>query len=472
MTGRLSFLMSRLILLLVAVTATALQPTLKGNRDVQVSLGLLVAGLIVLAVVTLDRWSREGRIALEIPLLVVWTYALWHLSMFPLVMAGQLNASRMRLLEVAAGGNINAALALSVGGLAWLAAGTLYGLGRCALGRLPALPAISWHPYLVVVAGAGLVALYFLVRGRELVGSYSSLYTEADPIRRLYNLGVLLTLGGTGILLCVGRSKALRIVTLTAVVLPALVCTVLLGSRWVIFSAFLTGVAAWSVRSGRLPVVRLGILFVVLVLAGTIIKDYRLGGKLPDLGSAIVRRHTFPLVEFFQEIGQTSAVVARTVNVYGDLTPYRYGETLAGAALSIIPSVPRILGLTERRPMYELAEDLFPQEFVSEGFTIGFSIVAELFLNFGVVGVAVGLFVVGLIFGLWYKRAVTTRRASVLFPLFAIFSVFVFGMRNDFLTWLRYAVWGGGLFFFVGLVYDRTRARRRARRREALHVTA
>ncbi|GIW56813.1 MAG: hypothetical protein KatS3mg082_3217 [Nitrospiraceae bacterium] len=434
---------ARRLLLFVAVASSAAVPALRGNDNAAVAAALVaLAGLVVVYLVK-ERWRSQGSWLLELPVLVVLVYAFWHLALWPFVLLGRAGPSRLRLLQMAAGDATTAALALCVAGLAWLSLGALAGMGRSRLAPLGWLPARSWVVHFVLVLGTALIALYFVVKGHRAMGRYSVVFTEADPARRLYNLGVLLVLGGLGAVLVFGRSLALRAVGVFLLALPGIVVTTLVGSRWVLFSAFLAALAAWSMRGRKLPALRLAVLFVALILAGTWIKEYRRYGVAPDLHTLFVKREAFPVVEFFQEIGQTFVVVARTVDRYGQEESFRYGATIFQAGLSVVPSGARLAGALEERPMYELARELFPEEFGAEGFTIGFSVVAELFLNFGVPGVAVGMWLIGYGFGAWYRRALVRRRARVIFPLLAVFAIFVFGMRNDFMTWVRYAVWSG-----------------------------
>jgi hypothetical protein len=325
-----------------------------------------------------------------------------------------------------------------------------------------------------MLAGLGtlLIVGYAAASGFSEVGDYSRVYTADTGLRRFYNLGVVLLLGAVGAIVLSERSGRRRAAFLGVVVLPALVVTAALGSRWVAFTAIALAVAATTVRGARIRKLWAVVAVVLLIAGGAVVKNVRSGyvESVADVPRVLFSSEVNPVLDLPQELGQTFLTVGGTIGAldrpagHPDGQELQFGRTLAAPVVGLVPSGERIVGIQAPRPGRELAQIYFPQRYAAEGYTMGFSSIAELILNFGIAGVGLGMALFGFVLARGWRWSVDRRSAGAVYAVWAVTAFALFGVRNDLYTWLRWAVWAAAAMFVAGWLRDRglTLARPRA----------
>jgi peptidoglycan/LPS O-acetylase OafA/YrhL len=457
-------------LLWAAAAVSVLWAIVDSPSDGRLWIGGFATALAILAVGHLV-WSRRqvhGRWVLEPPVLVAIAVATWHFAFWPMYYLGLASAGRKALylgfVPTATSGAFFASL---VGVLA------IVGGVQAGLGREPTAPARGGRPLLdhrpgrliwaIAIAGCLLILAYAASSGLHEVGDYGQVYLQDSGLRRLYNLGIVLLLGGLAPVLLAEPSARRRLVFLGAVVAPALVVTAALGSRWVAFTAVAIALAATTVRGGRIRVAWMLVGALLLIAGGTIVKNVRSGlvDGPADVPGVLFDRKVNPVVDLPQELGQTFLTVGGTIGAVARPPGHpagqqlQYGETLVMPLIAIIPSGEQLLGVTAPRPGREWAQIYFPRRYASEGYTMGFSTIAELFLNFGLPGVGLGMGLLGFALGRGWRRAVDRRSAAGVYAVWAVSAFALFGVRNDLYTSLRWAIWAALAVFVAGWLQDR-----------------
>jgi hypothetical protein len=446
--------------LFAAVAAACLWQVEKTSSDLGWVAFATAATPVAILVSAIRRRRTNGQFVLEPPLLIVLVLYLWHFAFWIVYFVGLSSWYRVpQYLDFVPDATASAALQCLSAALA-LIAGIEFGVARVGWRPVPTIPARTLVPYAGLIAGGSASVGYYLLGGSRLHGNYAAVFTEEDSRRRLYNLGVVLLLAGLGPLLHFDTRGRRRVAMLLLGCIPTLVVSALLGSRWVIFSAALLVLMARSMRGAKMPWLRLGLAFVILVEIGTVIKHVRAGDieNLADVGAVLVGQYTNPIVEFFEEIGQTFIAVVGVNGMHAQGAPYLGGASYADALASIVPSLPSLVGIHVVRPMHDLAAYYFYDKYATQGYTIGYSAVAELYVNFGIVGVVAGMSAIGGVLGHLYRRYLVHGTYRHLFTLYAAVGVLIFGVRNDAFTWLRDAVWACLLMWVVGRRVDLGRA--------------
>jgi peptidoglycan/LPS O-acetylase OafA/YrhL len=457
-------------LLWAAAAVSVLWAIVDSPSDGRLWIGGFATALAILAVGQLV-WSRRrahGRWVLEPPVLVAIAVATWHFAFWPMYYLGLASAGRKALylgfVPTATSGAFFASL---VGVLA------IVGGVQAGLGREPTAPARGGRPLLdhrpgrliwaIAIAGCLLVLTYAASSGLHDVGDYGRVYLQDSGLRRLYNLGIVLLLGALAPILLAEPSGRRRLVFLGVVVLPALVVTAALGSRWVAFTAVAIALAATTVRGGRVRIAWMLVGTLLLIAGGTIVKNVRSGlvSSPGDVPGVLFDRKVNPVFDLPQELGQTFLTVGGTIGALGRPPGHpagqqlQFGKTLVMPLVAIIPSGEHLLGVTAPRPGREWAQIYFPHRYASEGYTMGFSTIAELLLNFGIPGVGLGMGLLGFLLGRGWRRAVDRRGAARVYAVWAVCAFALFGVRNDLYTSLRWAIWAALAVFVAGWLQDR-----------------
>lgn len=450
--------------LALAVALTAAVPIVGDGRAGRLVVGAVCTVLTFAAVgaLLLQRRRANGRLVLEPPVLVVVALCGWHFAFWPMYFLGLAGDFRVNeYLGFTPDSTAAAFMACTVGVLA-AAGGVVLGIGRASRTGVRAVPRLGRVFYAAPALGAALAVAYFAVRGRHLVGDYAGVFTEEDGVRRLYNLGIVLALGAVGTVAYAERRPRVLAAFVVGVLLPTFAVASALGSRWVVFAAIAVAFAGATVRGVRFTprlVAALATGVLVLGAFGTVLKVARAGDlhRVSDVPAAIFDGDApNPVLDLPQELGQTFLTVAGTIeNVRRppgspagqDL---QYGRTLAAPIVTVMPSAERLLGIEAPRPADDFAFIYFPRRNAFEGYTMGFSLIAELYLNFGILGVLVGCALGGYGLGRFYRWSIESTGPAVTFALWAVTAFAIFGVRNDVYTWTRYAVWGAVIFALIG----------------------
>ena len=405
-----------LVWLTLAIAVTIFWVTRDGSIDPSVGPWRLAGSAAAVAALLVQRRHVNGRWLLEPPVLVAVVLFVWHFAFWAVYYAGLASVYRVaQYLNFAPAGTGSAFLACFVAVLA-TCAGIQIGLAGRRWQSGFALREPGRAVYAVSALGVALVMIYFVVRGRGLVGAYADVFTDGDPMRRLYNLGIVLVLGATAPVLLGEPSQKRRLLFLLCALLPTLAVSTLLGSRWVLFSAVLLGLAAQGMRSQRGGLLRWIVLGVVLIAIGTVVKEARAGnidspGQVP---AALFDRYTNPFIEFPEEMGQTFLPVA---GVISDNPERLHGASLAGALSTAIPCRRRDFRCNHPAAQSRVRGVAFPRAISPRGLHDRLFGGCGACIRFRSDGVLVGMVLLGRLLGLLYRRAIETGSSTWLRPV-------------------------------------------------------
>ncbi|MCC6848630.1 MAG: O-antigen polysaccharide polymerase Wzy [Deltaproteobacteria bacterium] len=338
-----------------------------------------------------------------------------------------------------------------------------------------------YHSGGLLVAAAGAAAIVANVAsigaGRFLSASYGyALYAATDSrvlLTALYWLlptSSLVTLVGAH----PGR-EAFRALGLLALVTMLLLWA---GDRGGAVSLLSAALVVWTATRGPLPrklVVpgALGLLLLMPVIA-TLRQLPRNGLDLEAIAAAAAE--TSP-VSALTEMGGSLRTLVETIRLVPATTPYRVGGSYLDAALRIVPNV----GLDKAShewtdpaslpPNHWITYMVAPWAYASFG-GLGFSAIAEPYLNFGLAGVVVYFFALGAALGCLDGALTRAPSRRFLAITAVVFMPLLVTVRNDFHNFLRPAAWGAGIVLLVEHVHGDRRARaRRARPPMAIGAT-
>lgn len=422
----------------------------------------VIGAVGALVVFVAMRVRHERRFLVDPPLVLVVAFFSWH---FPFWIVRELGGAYwyriQQYVEYQPALNGPSLLACLVAMLA-LAGGLQLGVG--AVRWRPVAPrAAAGAVYALGAAGTLLVVVFFAVRGHSLVGDYNAVFVGDSGPRRLLNLGMVLVLGSTVPVLLYERAPRRIAAYLVLVLLPAAGLATLMGTRWVVFTAAVLVLVAASLRGLRWRLLWFVAPALLLLVASSVAREAR-AGKVHAIGD--VPAALFPKGQTFF-VGFPQEISAGPLTVKLEMRSRRYDEPLWGTSLltsltTVVPSLPEVAGFEVRRPVYDMARRYYPERFKTQGFTPGYSIAAELYRNFGPLGIPIGMAILAYAFGLLYARAVRRESRMLLFASFAVLAFAVFGIRNDLATWVRYAAWSAAIFGAVGWWLDRRAARESA----------
>jgi len=232
-----------------------------------------------------------------------------------------------------------------------------------------------------------------------------------------------------------------------------------------------TGVA-WTATRGPVPrkiatIAALSVLVLVPTVA-TLRQLPRNALSISSIGEAI--EEASPL-SALTEMGASLRPLAETMRIVPSLEPYRYGRSYLAAATRVAPN----LGLSRADDDFsdadELAPDLWitytvaPWTFAAYG-GLGYSGVAEPYLNFGVLGIVGYFLALGFVLGRVDLRLAQVPSRRVLAVTAVVFMSFLLTVRNDIQNFVRPAIWDLALIGIIEVVYGvrSVRTVRRVRR--------
>jgi hypothetical protein len=169
-------------------------------------------------------------------------------------------------------------------------------------------------------------------------------------------------------------------------------------------------------------------------------------------------------------MGGSLRTLVETVRLVPEVTAYRRGGSYVDAALRVIPNVGLIKAAHDWTdpaslpPNHWVTFMVAPWAYATFG-GLGFSAIAEPYLNFGVLGVAGYFFGLGALLG-WLDLALTRRPSRRFLAITAVvFMPLLVTVRNDFHNFMRPAAWGAAIVLLVEHVHGDRRARTSAARR-------
>jgi hypothetical protein len=272
-------------------------------------------------------------------------------------------------------------------------------------------------------------------------------------------------------LLVAGKEYALERITGLALLLAHSLVLLFLGSRASAALPLLSAVWLWDRSVGRLSRLALvGIGVAMLVVVFPLVRDIRETpgrerASLSALEQAIGSNRNISGVDTISEMGGSLSTVAHTLEIVPTHHGYELGVGYAYALLTVVPSL-----IWERHPTYKrgtpeqwLIETVDPVN-ADRGNGLGYSFIAEAFLNFGVVGVALIPLLIGygiVTFWLWAARGSSAARLVVVATFMASL---LFYARASASILPRPLVWYGLVPYGLYLYLRRSSERRAIRR--------
>jgi hypothetical protein len=332
---------------------------------------------------------------------------------------------------------------------------------------------------LLVAAGAtAAIALnvWSIGVGRFFSASYGyALYAATDS--RLLLTALYWLLPAAALVTLVGARPGRE--TRPALALLALVAALLLwaGDRGGAVSFMAAALVVWTATRGPLPrqLVVPGAL-VLLLLMPMVATLRQLPRNGLDLGKiAAAAAEASPLAAL-TEMGGSMRTLVETMRLVPEVSDYRLGSSYVDAALRVIPNV----GLAKAAHEWSDPASLPPNHWVTYMVApwayasfggLGFSAIAEPYLNFGVLGVAGYFLALGALLG-WLDLALARRPSRRFLAVTAVvFMPLLVTVRNDLHNFVRPAVWGAAIVVLVEHVHGERRTRTTNGRRRPAIVT-
>jgi hypothetical protein len=446
---------------------------------------LLAGGAAALATALVSACLALNVRALGVPLSAPSTVFMGALAVFHLGLVAPWSAGwwpAPSWLEAAEAGSVSRALLCVVTAFCALELGLLAGWRRLSGRRQPPLapvagirrvPSVFYGAGLLTAAAAVLAAFANLVviGLQRFFGTSYGYELFADTDSRLAQTG-LYWLMPAGLLIALAGARAgAEMRRVLAAGGAAVLVLFWLGDRG---GAVSFAAAALVVRTGLrgAPSLRtaalgaLGLLF-VLPAVGALRLLPRNQISLADVRQVAIE--TSPLAAL-AEMGNSLRPLVETVRLVPGEVPHRLGRSYVGAAKRLVPN----LGLSPAESAWTDPADLPPNHWLTytvEPWTwaafggLGFSGIAEPYLNFGVPGIVGYFLALGFALGradVWLAAGASRRRLAL---LAVVFMPLLLTVRNDFYNFVRPAVWGVSLVLVTGWVLGVRPARRAAVRR-------
>lgn len=186
---------------------------------------------------------------------------------------------------------------------------------------------------------------------------------------------------------------------------------------------------------GALPIVLLTFIIVFPIIA-----EYRdfIGQSNRNLGS----ENESGLIGIIRELGRTFQATAYTMKVLDFTNEFRLGWSYVGALGLVLPSGVLGIDVESVRPSVWLVSIVDPV-FKRAGGGLGFSMIAESYYNFGILGGLAAMFLQGILIGKLSEISLFSRRYILGLLAAAYMSVLVFYVRQEAVGVVR------GFFWFV-----------------------
>jgi oligosaccharide repeat unit polymerase len=303
------------------------------------------------------------------------------------------------------------------------------------------------------------------------IGSMGNLlnYNRVDFFRATEDtrgLGVLLmTFPSCLVLLGIGARTRRQKMLGYSICLIGAILLLLSGYRASAMFPAIIAVVLWVKTGRRVPLLVAGAAIIIVTIIIPASGALRSAGTYADITfegiGASLDEST--LQETFRTMGQTGGVAAHVYRLVPRVDPYRYGDTYVDAFTNAFPNIlpemgenKRLIGknkaytdeITNTIPSdwltYRIAKDKFDR---GEG--VGFSGVAEPYLNFGWIGIIAYFSILGFLLNKIDQMNLVQRPNIILFGA-AMYWPLMRSVRNDFATFVKPAV-----FILIFIVFWR-----------------
>lgn len=293
-------------------------------------------------------------------------------------------------------------------------------------GPISSLPAADIHahqPYVTLWGAALTASIVLFLIGVHLLGGPAALASGlGDRIRLFAGLNYFFLpvniFVSASLLLAVSylrERKRTVLLTWGAVFALSIAFAAVLGNKSNIFIALLATVTVFHYTARRLSMPLLlaaGLLLWPALMAYQLyVREYLPTGELMSIDAST------PIASFFEYCASQlsgNIMQLQTLSILVDQMPnaldYQFGKTFASLLTLPIPS-----SIYPDKPLtapgvFTLA--LWPHRWIDEGTTLPPGIVGELYMNFGVIGVAAGAFLAGSLFERTYLRLASVNAAK------------------------------------------------------------
>lgn len=311
--------------------------------------------------------------------------------------------------------------------------------------RTKTLRVTHWAGIGLFLASLLFLAMLVAQIGSPLAYSRMDLFRYHGDVRGLALF--MMTLPSAAILLVIGAQTFWQSCGAAIVALSTLGIFLLSGYRSAALFPLLVGTILWTKIGRRIPWSIAVILVGAILLAIPAVAILRASGTYDNLSSEKVSQsiEKAETANTFIEIGGTSGILAATLQFVPHSDPYRYGLTYVHALREAIPNVSFEARRSDRDVFLmhgarqDAMLDLAPSDWLTfklepikfrNGEGVGFSAIAEPYLNFGFPGVIVFFGGLGFFLGRLDQRALWLEPRWLLF-CGAVFWPLVRTVRND-----------------------------------------
>lgn len=292
-------------------------------------------------------------------------------------------------------------------------------------------------------------------------GSYADLYSTGASgtlLYRLYQMTKFLGVAAIGLVIAFSRSKAAYRTAVVSVLFLAFMMA-MTGARTMPFLFVATLVAAIDYFRHRVSLKTLVALSLAAATISWVMSEARASGIGLHVFSLSAAGDDVSLWHLVWNSGGSVRAVLRTM-AFTAQTPPAYGETFLQALVYVVPSpvVAAIFPAWRAQPPSEwmLEESLDVPRGAAVG--MGYSLVAEIFLNFRFFGALLFLVVGWLIAFQYFKFRLRGDQFSGLQAL-NLTMMLALHLRNDTMTYARVLVWAAAAIWFGRFLDRRWRAR-------------
>lgn len=284
--------------------------------------------------------------------------------------------------------------------------------------------------------------------------------TSVDAIPRVLSM---LLVPGTIMVAAAGRVKSLQLGITAVLVASYAVTQLFLGSRALAISATVPYLWVWHRcvrRIPTIPAITAGLMAVAVLLPVVGAGRLLLG---EDRLSPAALMQTFysienPSVAVVSEMGYSANTIASTIELVPDQRPYDYGASYGYALLTLVPNFIWDIhpSIAHGTPTTWLIRTINPWV-ADQGGSVGFSLIAEAYLNFGYLGVLA----IPAILGFGFARLTSWAQPGDLARMACAATVLAFSVkyaRSDATEIVRGVVWYAAIPYCVVAALIRRRS--------------
>ncbi len=274
----------------------------------------------------------------------------------------------------------------------------------------------------------------------------------------------LMTLPSAAVLLVIGSRTLVHYLVAGGVAVMSLAMLMLSGYRSAAMFPLLVGTILWTKTGRRIPVAVAGSMVGVILIAIPTISILRASGSYDSLSGDKVSESLAQAdsTDAFVELGGTAAILGATLRFVPNSDPYRYGVTYLHALREAIPNLSFTARESDRDRFLkdgasrEAMIDLAPSDWLTyklepmkfyNGEGVGFSAIAEPYLNLGYAGVTGVFGLLGFLLGRLDQKPLWAQPQWLVF-CGAVFWPLVRTVRNDINNFTKPMVF---LYLILGL---------------------